>query len=52
MIADNTKVECTDRESPFFGKQGVFIGYLANGMKIKFVDGKEGLFLPSSLKKI
>lgn len=52
MIKVKERVECVDEKSSHFGEKGTFIGYIANGLKIKFDDGKEDLFLPSSLRKI
>ncbi|WP_336769795.1 hypothetical protein [Bacillus bombysepticus] len=52
MIKIGERVKCTDKDSQHYGKQGAFIGYLANGLKIQFDDGTEGLFLACSLKKI
>lgn len=52
MIKLGERVECTDKKSSHFGKQGAFIGFLANGIKIQFDDGTEGLFLANSLKKL
>lgn len=46
------RVECTDKKSTAFGKQGVFEGFLANAWKVTFDDGGTGLFLACDLKKV
>jgi hypothetical protein len=50
VIKVGERVECVDQQSPNFGKKGYFIGFLANGFKIKFDDGSSELFLASDLK--
>ena len=52
MIKNGVRVECIDKKSSHFGKAGTFIGFLSNGLKVKFDDGTQDLFLASSLKKL
>jgi len=46
------RVECVDEKCPNFGERGTFIGWVANAFKVKFDNGKEGLYLACDLKKI
>lgn len=51
MIEIGERVECIERSSPHYKKRGEFVGFLANGFKVRFDDGTSGLFLANSLKK-
>ena len=52
MIATGERVQCIDKKSLYYGQEGTFIGWLANGLIVEFDSGKEGLFLACDLKKI
>lgn len=52
MIKVGERVECIEKKSMFFGQKGTFTGWLANGLKVKFDNGREGLFLVCDLKKL
>lgn len=52
MIEVGERVKCIDRNSDLFGEKGTFTGWLANGLKVKFDNGKTGLYLPCDLETI
>lgn len=52
MIKSGQRVECTDKDSAHIDKKGTFIGFISNGLNVKFDDGSKSLFLANSLKKL
>jgi hypothetical protein len=52
MLTIGERVECVDKKSTHFGEKGNFIGWVANGFKVKFDNGKEDLFLACDLKTL